>query len=432
MPSARSGRPSSRRVLNAISGATTPMVAMAATPPTRSPRGLTKSTIEALQPKPGVQYVEWDTDVRGFGVRVSPAGAKTFILKYRLTTGRVRWKTIGRVGALALDQARARARRDRGKVADGIDPLSLSDDAKAAITVAAAGARFLKEHAPRKKPGTQRMYRTAIDGHIRPVLGAIPIGELDSNDAGRLHHRLAATPYQANRVLSVLSKLLAWSMAVKLRPAGPNPCLGLEKYREHKRRRYLDVKEYGRVGAALRAAKRQTTIGPGPLTAIELLLLTGARPNEIATLQWAHVDLKAAALHLPDSKTGAKVIHLSAAALQILKRWPRFAGSPFVFPGNGRRVKGTHLHPTTLAHAWDTLRAAATLTDVRLYDACRHSYASVGLTTHNLSLAQVGEQLGHSQPSTTHRYAHLHDDVAKQNATAIGGSIAALLKRRAR
>ena len=103
MPSAKSGRPSSRRVLNAISGATTPMVAMVATPPTRSPRGLTKSTIEALQPKPGVQYVEWDTDVRGFGVRVSPAGAKTFILKYRLTTGRVRWKTIGRVGALALD-----------------------------------------------------------------------------------------------------------------------------------------------------------------------------------------------------------------------------------------------------------------------------------------------------------------------------------------
>jgi site-specific recombinase XerD len=79
------------------------------------------------------------------------------------------------------------------------------------------------------------------------------------------------------------------------------------------------------------------------------------------------------------------------------------------------------------------LRTAAKLDpDVRLYDAVRHSYASVGLSQHGLSLAQIGQQLGHAQPATTSRYAHLHDDVAKRNAATIGGSIAKALKRRAR
>ena len=119
--------------------------------------------------------------------------------------------------------------------------------------------------------------------------------------------------------------------------------------------------------------------------------------------------------------------------MKLLKRWPRFARSPYVFPGNGAaRRKGAHLHASTLAHVWADLRTAAKLEDVRLYDACRHSFASVAVSQHGLSLAQIGEQLGHSQPATTQRYAHLHDDVAKQNATAIGGTIAAALKRRAR
>jgi integrase len=124
---------------------------------------------------------------------------------------------------------------------------------------------------------------------------------------------------------------------------------------------------------------------------------------------------------------------LSTPAIKLLKRWPRFAGSSFVFPGNGRRQKGEHMHPSTLTHTFQSLREVAGLdADLRLYDACRHSFASVAVSEYALSLAQIGEQLGHSQTQTTKRYAHLHDTVARENANAIGGSIAAALKRRVR
>jgi integrase len=392
---------------------------------------LTETKIDDLKPKVGAQYVHWDAELKGFGVRVSPAGAKTFILKYRLDSGRVRWKTIGRVGKVALEKARRSAKDDTGIVARGGDPLSAKDAARGAFTVATVAEKFLEEYVtPRKKASTLRLYRLAIDSHIIPRLGPIPIAEVSHEDAVKLHDRLRATPILANRVLAVLSKMLAWSMTkARYRPAGANPCHGIEKFEERRRKRYLDADEYARLGKALRTSGIQ----PAPRTAIELLLLTGCRPQEVATLEWTHVDLPGDALRLPDSKTGAKVIHLSPPAVKLLKRWPRFASSPYVFPGNGRgRLKGAHLHATTLAHVWADLRTAAKLEDVRLYDACRHSFASVAVSRHGLSLAQIGEQLGHSQPATTQRYAHLHDDVAKQNASAIGSSISAALKRRTR
>lgn len=285
--------------------------------------------------------------------------------------------------------------------------------------------RFLREYvAERKKPTTLRLYTLAINAHITPRLGAIPIAEIGADDAVKLHHRLRATPYLANRVNAVLSKLLAWSVTAKCRPAGPNPCVGIEKFTERKRKRYLDADEYARLGRALRT----TPMGAAARAAIELLLLIGARPDEVATLQWAHVDLPSAMLRLPDSKTGEKTIHLSPAAVTVLKQWPRFASSPYVFPGTVRGTSVAHLHPCTLSHVWVDLRKAAKLDGVRLYDACRHSYASVAMSRHGLSLAQIGEQLGHSQPAMTQRYAHLHDDVAKRNAVAIGTTIAVALK----
>ncbi len=390
--------------------------------------GLTEAKIDALQPRTGAQYVAWDGRLPGFGVRVSPAGTKTYIYKYRLASGRARWATVGRVGTLSLEKARIEARGMGGDVARGQDPQREKDAAKGAVTVSDAADRFLAEHVDaRRKATTGRLYRLAIDSHIRPKLGSTALADVSSDDVRKLHHRLRATPYLANRVLAVLSKLLAWGG----RPGPLNPCLGIEKFPERKRKRYLDAAEYARVGKVLRA--NNSDVAVAPKTAIQLLLLTGARPAEIASLEWAHVDLTRAALNLPDSKTGAKTIHLSPAAVRLLKRWPR-GTSDYVFPGTGRgeKQKGLHMHPSTLTHAWADIREAAGLDDVRLYDACRHSYASTAISKHGLSLVQVGAQLGHSQPATTARYAHLHDDVAKQHASTIGGSIAAALKRRTR
>lgn len=392
---------------------------------------LTQTRVNELAPC-AERYIAWDTKVRGFGVRVS-AEAKTFIFKYRTKAGRLRWATLGRFGDIPLDAARDKARIMRGQVADGKDPLREIDTSRGAVTVRDAATRFLDKYVqPKRKPRTYASYKQIIETAITPRLGTLPIMDIGTDDAVALHYRLRGTPTHANRVLAVLSKMLSWSVQAKLRPAGPNPCQGIERYKERKRRRYLTAEEYGRLGRALKDARRDETIGPAARTAIELLLLTGCRPAEITSLQWAHVDLKGAALNLPDSKTGAKVVHLSPPAVRLLKQWPRWAQSPYVFPGRRRGVAGDHLHGSTLSHTWAALRESAGLEDCRLYDACRHSYASVAVSRHGLTLAAIGEQLGHSQPATTHRYAHLHDDVAKQNATTIGTSIAAALKRRVR
>jgi integrase len=389
---------------------------------------LNQRAIDALQPQAGAQYVEWDASIPGFGVRVSPAGTKTFILKYRLKSGRVRWKTIGRVDDLTLAQARGHAIDDRGIVARGKDPSAENDRARGAVTVADAAARFLAEYVePDRAASTLRSYKQAIDSYIRPWLGAIPLIDLTAADVEKLHHRLRSTPYVANRAVAILSKLCSWS---KIQP---NPCKGIDLYTEKKRERYLNRDEYAKLGKALRAGRKTGAYASAALTGIELLLLTGCRPNEIASLQWAFVDLSRGVIRLPESKTGEKSIFLSKPAVALLKRWPRFAESPFVFPGNGRRQKGEHMHASTLTHTFQALREAAGLdADLRLYDACRHSYASVAISDHGLSLAQIGEQLGHSQADTTKRYAHLHDSVARENANAIGGTIAAALKRRSR
>jgi integrase len=200
----------------------------------------------------------------------------------------------------------------------------------------------------------------------------------------------------------------------------------VEKYKERKHERYLTEREYLKVGAALRFS----SLAPGIKTALELLLLTGARPCEIASLEWAFVDLPGRALHLPDSKTGKKTIHLSDDAVQVLTNWPRHVASPYVFPGTGRRQVGTHLHPHTLTHAWMKIRKQTGLTGVRLYDACRHSFASIAASEHGLSLPQIGAQLGHTQASTTQRYAHLIRTVQQEHAAKVQGTIAARLKGR--
>jgi len=256
----------------------------------------------------------------------------------------------------------------------------------------------------------------------------VPLNQLSAGDVSKLHGRLKATPYLANRVVAALSAFCSWAEREGLRPPQSNPCYANERYGEKGHKRYLSADEYARLGKALRAAEDDDTIAPAPLTAIRLLLLTGCRPSEILTLEWSHVDLPASVLRLADSKTGEKTVHVPPEAVRLLKRWPRHAGSPFVFPGTGRRTRGEHL--VNLAKPWKHLRNAAGLEDVRLYDACRHSFASVAISQHGHALSVVGELLGHSQAATTRRYTHLHDEAARSAVKKIGGTIAAALARR--
>jgi integrase len=271
------------------------------------------------------------------------------------------------------------------------------------------------------------LYRLVIDGYLRPRLGTHAIVDVTPDVMLRLHHQLRATPYLANRVLAVTSALMNWAAQAGYRGEGPhvNPCAGIEKFRERPRKRYLSPDELARLGAALRVAERYDAMSPAAIAAIRLLLLTGARVSEILSLRWADVDLEGAALHLRESKTGEKTILLSPPAVAILKGVPKWAHSPFVFPGEGRgKRKGQHR--VSLVDAWGWVCRRARLTDARLHD-LRHSFASIAVSS-GQTLPMVGALLGHTQAQTTARYAHLMIDPLRAAGTATADTIAAALQ----
>jgi len=222
----------------------------------------------------------------------------------------------------------------------------------------------------------------------------------------------------------------------KLRSEGTNPCRGVKRYAEHKVERFLSGDELTRLGAALASSavdgsrgssaklalkkRKVTRTREASIDALRLLLLTGCRVGEVLSLRWQHVDVERRLLLLPDSKTGAKSIFLSQSAIELLRSQPRVAGSDYVFAGDreGKPV-------VSLRKTWERLCAAAKIGNVRLHD-LRHSYASIAAAG-GMSLPVIGALLGHSQPSTTARYAHLAASPLHEAADAIGARIVAAM-----
>jgi integrase len=369
----------------------------------------------------------WDRDVKGFGVRCRASGAKHYVLKMRVG-GRQRWITIGRHGSpWTPDTARREALRLLGLRAAGKDPALERDRQKGAVTIAELGTRFLQEYVPQHcKPRTAEEYQRAVQRYISPVLGRHRISDLTRADVAQFHHQFRDRPYQANRSLAVLSKMMNLAEAWGLRIDQSNPVRHVKKYHEAKRERYLTREELQRLGAVLTAAQAKGTESPFVIAAIGLLVLTGARLTEILTLKWQHVDLKNGVLRLPDSKTGAKLIYLNPAAIRLLRTMPQMAGNPHLIAGkkNGARL-------VNLQKPWHRIRAEAKLNDVRIHD-LRHNFASVAAGA-GTSLLVIGKLLGHSQPQTTLRYAHLAPDPARAAAGVIGSTINAAMdgKKRA-
>jgi integrase len=273
---------------------------------------------------------------------------------------------------------------------------------------------------PKLKTSTAEGYQRIARLYVVPFLGRYAIGEVKRTDIARLHHEMRSKSYQANSTLAMLSKFFGWAEKRGFRPDGSNPCRHVEKYREERRERFLSQAELGRLGDALREAEQARSCSPWVIAAIRLLVLTGARRNEILTLRWEHVSYEHASLLLPDSKTGRRAIQLSPPALRVLHEVPTLEGNPFVICG-----EKTGRHLVNLEKPWRRIRAAAKLNDVRLHD-LRHSYASVAASG-GQSLVIIGKMLGHSQPATTARYAHLADDPVKAAVNAVGIQIASAM-----
>lgn len=380
---------------------------------------ITKTLVDQIQPQTSDCFA-WDSELKGFGLKVTKAGRKVFLVQYRLggRGGRTRRMTIGAYGTLSVDQARSAAKFILKSVALGIDPMAEKDELKNDTSLGELIDVFLKDHAETKlKPRSAIEYERLVRKLIPAQLLKQRVKTIERPMIAKLHSSLSGAPYQANRLLAVLKKFFSWCEQHGYRADYTNPTNHIQKYRETKRKRYLSGDELATLGATLADAEKQGVHSPFIIAALRLLIFTGARLNEILTLEWSMVDFDNRRLNLPESKTGEKVVFLNNPALKILSDLPRLEGNPFVICG---QKTGTHL--VNLQKPWNDIRNRAGMPDVRIHD-LRHSFASIAVAN-GMSLPLIGGLLGHTQAQTTQRYAHLSQDPQLAANDVIGGKIA--------
>jgi integrase len=404
--------------------------------------------VDGLKPR-AAEYFSWDRDLKGFGLRVQPSGEKSYVAKYRVGGGRnapTKRVTLGPVGKLTPDEARKLAKMTLAAVAQGHDPAALKAAERQAATLRELAELFLSEHVEAKrKPATASHYRDILERIVLPELGTRHGQSVTTADLARLHIRMKARPFQANRVLAVVSSLYTFADKRRLILGGFNPARGIDKFLEEGRERFLTTGELGKLGDAIREAetlglpwsvdeakpkakhapkeaKRRTILDPFAAAALRLLILTGARLREILNLEWRHVDLERGLLHLPDSKTGKKAIVLNGPAIALLAGLPRIG----VYVIAGREAGSENEKPRAdLNKPWRAVRKRARLDGVRLHD-LRHTHASIGAGA-GLGLPIIGKLLGHTKAATTQKYAHLDVDPLRRASDRIGAELAAAL-----
>ena len=363
---------------------------------------LTDARIGALRPRKSAYDIR-DGRLRGFGVRVLPSGGKRFFVHCQHRGERV-WKIVGDAAAMDVREARSRARGTLAAIRRGEDaPRDPGETLFEAVAEAAS-----ERHGRVWKARTLAVNRSYLRRQILPHFAGRQVAEIDRRDVGNWFASLAATPVAADRSMPVLSVIMKEAEAMGLRPEGSNPCRGFRRYRRKGRERFLSDEEVRRLSAVLSAHEGRS---PERVAIIRLLLLTGCRKSEILTLRWS--DYREGHLFLQDSKTGPRTVWLSEPARTVLDGLER--KGRWMFPA---RRSGSPQSKSWLDQFWWTLRAEAGLEDVRLHD-LRHTHASIALRKGETVLA-IGRLLGHADPETTLKYAHLSDVMAMQAAETVG------------
>ncbi|TGT42628.1 site-specific integrase [Mesorhizobium sp. M8A.F.Ca.ET.165.01.1.1] len=390
---------------------------------------LTDTIVDTLALPATGNKITYDEGVKGFGIRVTAAGARSFILNYRTRSGLERRYTIGSRPDWKTIPAREEAKNLKKQIDVGADPMGVVAASRDAKTVADLCGRFETEHLSKKRDTTARDYRALIKNHILPALKSKKVAEVEFTDIDSLHRKISKTaPYLANRTVAVLSKM--FGLAIKWRWRTDNPAKGIERNDEQKRHRYLSPAELAKLTEALAKQEDQQAAN-----IIRLLLLTGARRGEVQAAKWEQFDLTEGVWTKPGSTTKQKTMHrvpLSAPARLLLTELREKAkdDAVYVFPGRGAD------HRVEIKNEWrDVCIAAGIVTaetvgekvvvtpSARIHD-LRHTYASV-LASAGLSLPIIGALLGHSQPATTARYSHLMDDPLRQATERVGAIMTA-------
>lgn len=408
---------------------------------------LIKRNIDAIE-KPEKDLYLFDDDLAGFGLRVYPTGRKVFIAQYRVGGGRgsrQRRFTIGVFGKITTDEARTKAKDILAKAHLGEDEAEKRDEVRGSQTVSQLIDAWSKDGvlinrrtgAPRKQANINNEVALA-NHHIRRLLGSRTVDSLVKGDIQRLRTQVATGETKAKRrgrkrglikvtggqgtavrTVRLFSSILSYAVDGGI--IERNPALGIKLPASGRRHRYLSPEEVRRLGEVLNREAASETAATAAII-IKLLILTGARRSEIEGLKWSEVDFRFGMLRKETSKTGAKIIPLARAALLILEEQRQWASGnqQWVFPG--QKGEGSF---DSLGKEWNKIRKLAGISDVRIHD-LRHTFASFGAGG-GVGLPLIGGILGHSQPSTTQRYAHLADTPLRAAANVIGSEIAAVL-----
>lgn len=379
-----------------------------------------KEFLLTLQPE-AKKFEVMDTELDGFGVRVSPKGKIAFIIRWSLRS-RDGCETLGAFPKMTVAAARKKAAAHLGMVANGDDPRTEKKRQRAAQTVKEFMADWLATYVSQLAPKTRKDYTRIVTKIIVPRLGTRLVGDVTEKDAMDLHQSLAAHPRSANMVLAVFSSAMSTAEAWKQRPPHSNPCRDVVRFEEDERTRSLDMEEMEAFCAWLDRNEEKHAL---PIAQLRLLLMTGARLGEVKKLEWEWVDLEGGAIRIPRTqhKTGKKtkrlrLVGLGPHAVALLRARAGRKLSKWVFPGKKGSYQG-------LESWWQRRRETDLktmgLADFHIHD-LRHTFATWA-RKNGMELDDVGDLLGHTNSNQTRRYAHVTVEKARQDAGAVEGAM---------
>lgn len=389
-------------------------------------KSIDKDFVNTLKPGEKDQLT-WDGGLPGFGVKITPKGKIVYVVQYRMggRNSPTRRITLGEHGRLTPMEARKEAKRILGRVALREDVAEVRSVKRRENKLASVADRYLEEYVQHQnKPSTQREAARMVESRIKPALGTIKVGDLTRARVKEWHHSMRATPYEANRALAFLSKIMSlavneWELILT------NPCLGIRRFPERKRERFLTEDELSKLGAALHTCEAGGAISSDFAGAVRLLALTGCRLGEILDLEWRFVDADFATIRLPDAKSGARVVAVAGAGQSILRGADRT--TDFVFPGlAGNKPMSRH----AFHYFWKKIKQEAGLENVRPHD-LRHTAGTFAAQA-GFNAFHIRDFLGHRTLAMTNRYVERTADPIRTTAAAVDSRIANALDGKSR